>query len=207
MSKECDYLHNLINNFERYNDLSDTKDIPTNGVYFLFEKGEKSHGVDRIVRVGTHTGDNNLIKRLNEHMYVQNKDRSIFRKHIGRSLLKKNNDSFFECWEIDLTTKAMRQKYQHKIDKDKLELVENEVSDYINKNFSYCFLPVLEKPLRLAIEKSILCTLVSCDECKPSREWLGKSHPNKNIRECGLWNIQGLSGQGLSIEEIKGLIN
>ena len=54
--------------------------------------------VDRIVRIGTHRGDNNLYNRLKEHFINENKDRSIFRKNIGRALLNKNQDSYLEIW-------------------------------------------------------------------------------------------------------------
>ncbi|MSP93707.1 MAG: hypothetical protein EXR00_00415 [Alphaproteobacteria bacterium] len=37
-----------------------------------------------------------------------NKDRSIFRKHVGRCLLAKSGDPLLAQWEIDLTTKASR---------------------------------------------------------------------------------------------------
>ena len=54
------------------------ENIPNNGVYILFERDEKAHGGDRIVRIGTHTGDSNLYNRLKEHFINENKDRSIF---------------------------------------------------------------------------------------------------------------------------------
>lgn len=34
----------------------ESKDIPKNGVYILFERNELGHGGDRIVRIGAHTG-------------------------------------------------------------------------------------------------------------------------------------------------------
>jgi hypothetical protein len=34
--------------------------IPINGIYILFEKGERAHDTNRIGRVGTHTGDKQL---------------------------------------------------------------------------------------------------------------------------------------------------
>jgi len=68
--------------------------IPLNGIYILFEKGELAHNTDRIVRIGTHTGINQLRSRLKQHFIVENKDRSIFRKNIGRALLNKNHDDF-----------------------------------------------------------------------------------------------------------------
>ena len=78
--------------------------IPKNGVYVLFEKNEKAHETDRIVRIGTHTRDNRLFKRLREHFIKENKDRSIFRKNIGRAILNKKNDDFLEQWNWNLST-------------------------------------------------------------------------------------------------------
>ena len=63
------------------------KEIPENGIYIIFEKGEKYGNLDRIVRVGTHTGNNQLRSRLNQHFLKENKNRSIFRKNIGRCFL------------------------------------------------------------------------------------------------------------------------
>ena len=55
----------------------------------LFETGELAHGADRIVWVGTHTGSNEMPSRLKQHFLKENKDRSIFRKNIGRALLNR----------------------------------------------------------------------------------------------------------------------
>jgi hypothetical protein len=62
----------------------------------------------RIVRIGTHTGANQLCSRLKQHFLNEMKDRSIFRKNIGRCLLKQANDPFLEFWELDLTSHAAR---------------------------------------------------------------------------------------------------
>lgn len=98
MSKLCERLHLIVNKMPRYYFPLDKNKIYKNGIYILFEKGEKAHGVDRIVRIGTHRGDNNLYNRLKEHFINENKDRSIFRKNIGRALLNKNQDSYLEIW-------------------------------------------------------------------------------------------------------------
>ena len=45
----------------------DKQEIPENGIYILFEKGEFAHSTNRIVRIGTHTGDNQLRSRLFQH--------------------------------------------------------------------------------------------------------------------------------------------
>ena len=81
-----------------------------NGVYFLFERSELGHGGMRIVRIGSHTGADKLPSRMAEHT-TKNKDRSIFRKNIGRALLNKAGDPFLEQWNFDLTSRANRARY------------------------------------------------------------------------------------------------
>jgi len=111
MSKICKQIHHLFSKLQRHSFPFDENAIPKNGIYILFEKGETAHDTDRIVRIGTHTGDNQLRSRLKQHFVKENKDRSIFRKNIGRALLSKVNNSFLEQWEWDLTTRANKEKY------------------------------------------------------------------------------------------------
>ena len=80
MSKNCEKLHKLFCDMDRLKFPFDKNKIPLNGIYVLFQKGEKGHGADRIVRIGTHTGSNQLVSRLFQHFLNENKDRSIFRK-------------------------------------------------------------------------------------------------------------------------------
>ena len=79
-------LHKLLNNLTRYSYPFEENliSIPSNGIYIKFEKGEKIEGLDRIVRIGTHTGNNQLHSRLFQHFENENQRRSIFRKNIGR---------------------------------------------------------------------------------------------------------------------------
>lgn len=74
-----------------------------------YEDGETGHGTNRIVRVGTHRKENQLPGRLEEHYLHENKDRSIFRKNIGRALLNRDHDPFLEYWELDLTSHESKQ--------------------------------------------------------------------------------------------------
>lgn len=128
MSKKCDRLHQWFNSLKRFNFPFDDKEIPLNGIYILFEKGELAHGTDRIVRIGTHNGDKQLRPRLKQHFLKENKDRSIFRKNIGRSLLNRDNDSFLKYWEYDLTSRKGREKYQDLVDFEKQKEVEKRVT-------------------------------------------------------------------------------
>ncbi len=91
---------------------------------------EYGHGADRIVRVGTYTDPNQLRSRLKQHFVQENKDRSIFRKNIGRCLLNKDKDPYASVWELDFTTRAAKLKNGHLIDPAYQSKIESRVSDY-----------------------------------------------------------------------------
>jgi hypothetical protein len=203
MTEACQYLHDTLSRLPRLR-RDDLKGVTPNGVYVLFENGEYGHDGERIVRVGTHRGSNNLAQRIREHLYTPNKDRSIFRKHVGRCILAK--DPFLRQWEIDLTTKNSREMHTRKIDRDRLQEVENEVTQYMILNFSFAVMRFDEKPERFRVERSLLSTIYHCLDCGPSDTWLGKSHPNAIISKGKLWNIQGLHSSVLTLQEARGII-
>ena len=202
----CEFLHRELVKFPRFRHGFNLREIPANGLYFLFENDETAHGAERIVRVGTHTGQNNLPKRLKEHLYTPNKDRSVFRKHIGRSLLARRNDPFAKTWEIDLTTRKARELFAHKVDKSRLCEVEHEVSDYMNSNFSFAVLQVDDRNERLVAESGFLSAIAACAGCRPSQKWLGLHHPNPTICERGLWNVQGLDKMPIEQTDVERLL-
>ena len=84
MSGSCQYLHETLSRLPRLKREA-LINVPKNGIYILFENGEEAHGGERIVRIGTHRGQDNLAPRIRAHLYTHNKDRSIFRKH-GRDI-------------------------------------------------------------------------------------------------------------------------
>ncbi len=67
MTQLCDEIHHLFHRQKRYRFPFDIAEFPSNGIYILFEEGETGHGGDRIVRVGTHTGENQLRSRIKQH--------------------------------------------------------------------------------------------------------------------------------------------
>jgi hypothetical protein len=207
MSEACRDLHEIVRKLPRFKAGFDASDIPPNGVYFLFEAGENAHNGERIVRVGTHTGEGNLPKRLLEHLYAKNKDRSIFRKHVGRCILRHDNHPYSETWEYDLTSKANKDKYSHLIDKDVQSAVEEKITDYMTRNFSFSVVQVDEKTDRLHYEERLIATLSECDATRVSSTWLGNWHPNPRISRTGLWNIQGHDGKPLSRENVDTLFD
>jgi len=202
MTEACQYLHDVLSSLPRLK-REDLARVPKNGIYVLFEKGQAAHDGDRIVRIGTHRGHNQLPGRIREHLYKRNKDRSIFRKHVGRCLLAKTSDPFLSRWELDLTSKASRLLNEGKVDKVRLQEVEADVTRYMVENFSFAVLHFDDKADRLQYEKNLLSTIYACPDCGPSETWLGKYHPSQVIREGGLWNVQGLSGAVISCCEAK----
>jgi hypothetical protein len=199
----CAWLHTSFNRLERFRFPFDPTSIPTDGIYILFEQGERAHGGDRIVRVGTHTGNSQLRSRLEQHFLVENKDRSIFRKNIGRALLAKAKDPCAADWERDLTTRIAKDKYPLLVRSERIRQIEGEVSRYIQTNISFAVFEVREKTDRLRFESRIISTVSLCPRCKPSPEstWLGLASPKEKIRKSGLWLVNELFGEPLSAED------
>jgi len=205
MSK-CKKLHKLLSSLPRFRFPFDESKIPKNGIYILFEKTEKAHGTDGIVRIGTHTGKDQLRSRLKQHFLNENKDRSIFRKNIGRALLNKNKDSFLKFWELDLTTRKNRETYSKIVDFEKQKQVEKQVSKIIQNNFSFTVFEVKDKKERLKLESKLISTISLCKDCRPSKNWLGNFSPKQKIRQSGLWNVNELYKQELGDEELELLL-
>ncbi len=203
---KCSQLHQYFNNLQRFKFPFKDIDIPLNGIYLLFEKGELAHRGNRIVRIGTHTGINQLRSRLKQHFIQENKDRSIFRKNIGRTLLCKRKDPFLEKWELDLTTRQAKKKNASQIDFIKQVKIEKQVSKYIQDNFSFAVFPIEDKKKRLILESKIISTVSLCKECQPSKKWFGFNSPKEKIRQSGLWLVNELYKESLSDKDIKELV-
>ncbi len=205
MNERCKQIHILFNNTKKHSFPFNESEIPKNGIYILFEKGETSHGMQRIVRVGTHTGENQLKSRLKQHFVMENKDRSIFRKNIGRAILNKSKDSFLKDWEIDLTTKKSKDEFKNRIDFDKQQKIESQVTEYLQDNFNFAVFEVNDKNERLKLESKIISTIYSCTYCKPSQNWLGLHSPKEKIRSSGLWLVNELNKEPLSESDFQKL--
>lgn len=198
----CDSLHQLLGGLSAHTFPYQEDQIPRNGIYVLFEDGESAHGANRIVRIGTHTGSNQLRSRLKQHFLSERKDRSIFRKNVGRCLLNRDNDPFLEHWEIDLTSRAARAEYGAKIDLDKQNEIEKRVSEYIRVHLRFVTFEVQDKDRRLALESKMISTVSHCENCTSSATWLGRHSPKNKISLSGLWQVNELRKTPLSIDEI-----
>ena len=201
MSDICHKLHMLFNRLSIHRFPFDTNKIPSNGIYILFESGEIAHGANRVVRVGTHTGANQLRSRVKQHFVQPNKDRSIFRKNIGRAMLNRDQDPFLVQWERDLTTKAARQNFASGIDAAKQKQIEQQVSEYMQRHFFFGAFQVDDKDQRMALESKIISTISLCSACRSSDSWLGRCSPKEKIRESGLWLVNELYKQPFSVNE------
>ena len=205
MSKACAAIHRIAGNLPRHDFPFDESLIPLNGIYVLFQKGEVGHDQDRIVRIGTHTGNNQLLSRLKQHFLTENKDRSIFRKNIGRALLNRKNDSFLRYWEIDLTSRKAKNQYASLIDSDYQKQIESEVSQYVRAKYSFVVFELKEKAGRLETESRLISTVSLCDECCPSDNWLGNFSPKVKIVKSGLWQVNELYKIPFDATDVEGL--
>lgn len=102
-----------------------------------------------------------------------------------------------------MTTKTAREKFEHLIDFEMQVRIEGEVTAYIKANLSFSILEIIGKSQRLSAEEALLSTLAQCPDCRASKQWLGRHHPRQAIQEMGLWNVQGLRGEALSIEGVE----
>ena len=205
MSEVCGKVHQLVNNMKRFYFSFSQYELPKNGVYLLFEAGEKAHGADRIVRVGTHVGNDQLRSRLRQHFINENKDRSIFRKNIGRALLHKDADPFLQYWELDLTTREARKRYGAEVNLEKLRDMERRVSKFIQDNMSFVVFAVADKSERMQLESRIISTVSACKDCRPSENWLGLFSPKSKITTNGLWLVNELYKVPLEEKDIENL--
>jgi hypothetical protein len=210
MSSECAIIHELLSGLERHSFPFEESRIPRNGIYVLFEKGESGHMSDRIVRVGTHTGESRLRPRLKQHFLLENKDRSIFRKNIGRALLSRSDNPFLADWNLDITSRKAKDLRPDLVNSEEQRGIEIEVSRFIRERFSFSVFEVNEKNERLKIESGLISSISWCEECRPSMQWLGLNSPSKKIAKSGLWLVNELYKTPLDangIVSLKGLLS
>lgn len=199
-------IHQYVNGLPQYQfgAMPSSNNTPKNGLYFMFERGEIFGEYKRIVRVGSHTGEGNLINRVNEHFTKENKDRSIFRKNVGLSILNSRRDKYLDVWNMDFTTRDKRRIYGHLMDSVYQADVESEVSNYIRNNTSFALLRCPDSVNPTDWEKKLIATLSQGRSfLTPSLGWLGRACPKHQISSAGLWQIHHLKGQVINSTEWK----
>ena len=194
-------IHKLFNKAKRYK--FPFKKIPQNGLFVLFEKGEKFRDTDRIVYLGSNIKKDRLPKMLNFIFKEGNRDNTSFRKNIGRALLKRNNTIYFKKFNIkstpnlismwDMDFKEFNEKYDDDSNENKeMGKVEEMVSHYIQDNFSFSIIGVEDKLKRSHLKSKIISSLSLSEESKPSNTWLGYDSTRDKIRKSGLYLEQHL---------------
>jgi hypothetical protein len=193
-------LHQIFNEQKRYSFPFKhlINEIPENGIYIIFENGEKYKNLDRIVRVGTHTGNNQLRSRLNQHFIRENKNRSIFRKNIGRCFLNKEKHPYLLLWELDTTSRAEKERNLNLLDLDFEKEIEQRISSYVQTNLSFCVFHIETKEERIVWESKIISTLAKATDIKSSENWLGNQSTKDKIRASGLWQVNELYNDSLT---------
>lgn len=116
--------------------------------------------------------------------------------------MNQRGDPFLKYWDLDRTYKKVRAQWDESIDFNYQRELEKAVSRYIRENFSFSVFEVNGKEERRDIEAKLISTVSWCDECQPSRRWIGKSSPKPKIVQSGLWQEQKLWNTPLNADDI-----
>lgn len=198
MSSLAIKLHELFNQKTRLKFPFDKNNIPENGIYIFFEEDEKLGNLDRIVRIGTHKKDKNLIVRLNQH-FSGNKNSSSFRKYIGFCFVSQENPKYLPTWKLKSSQyKEVNKKYE--------EELEERINHYIKQRTSFIVFEVNTKEERIFWEKKLIATLAQSNETKASDNWLGNYSPEPKIKQSGLWQTQHNKAEILTDDEFDELV-
>ena len=176
---------------------------PERGVYFFFEKtaaARRPAGL-RLVRIGTHalkTGARSTLwSRLNQHQGTRagrhpgggHHRGSVFRKHVGRALLRRDEypEVIRTSWGIGSTADRATRDAEHPL--------EHAVSSYIG-DLPFLWVDVGDTPGpasdRGTIERNAIGLLSESGQARnvdSSRAWLGALADRDAIRDSGLWNV------------------
>ena len=173
-------FYELINKLEKFESIDEflkSEQKYSKGVYFFFDPAEKiNNGYNRIIRVGSHGLSagvkSNLKGRLRQHKgFINgggNRRVSVFRRHVGNAIIKKEN--FDENQVRD-------------------EVLEKMISDYINSLPLAVLLFEDDADKRRIFEKNSIRILSNCSE-NFNKDWLGSFSIDEKISKSGLWNIQ-----------------
>jgi hypothetical protein len=98
----------------------------------------------------------------------------------------------------------MRAAHAH-IDLGRQLQIECDVSTYIRENFSFAVIQANDRAERLRLESRMISTVSLCEVCQPSPQWPGRYSPISKIRESGLWLVNGLYREPLSVFDLEQL--
>jgi hypothetical protein len=219
MSEKCKWLHEILEKLPLIKYPFKLELLPLSGIYFFYEEEEIwGHGDEklRIVRIGTHRG-NNFRNRISEHFLINERkmdfdksnpkpaDRSIFRKNLGRALLNRNKDLYLKIWEIDFLPRDNRVKYGDLRDIEKEKSIERQITEILRDRFFFRFIIIENDDERIGgkgFESKLIGTVSRCKKCKPSKDWLGNYSPKEQIRTAGLWLTQHLNAEEINDKDM-----
>lgn len=192
-------VYDVLHRLPRHDWRTPGSQLPENGVYIFFERGELidvgGRKWERIVRVGTHTHGDNFRSRIRQHYgplktVGGSRSGSVFRKHVGGALLQRSDPS-----------DPRLQDWQKVV--GKFPEVEAEVSQLLRDDFTFVCFPVGDNDERLALESGLIALLAQHPLGTPSSEWLGRYARDEKIRESGLWNVHDVDGRPLTMEQLE----
>ena len=202
LNERTEQIYELVNLLTRNNHLTPTHSLPKNGIYLFFEQGEDAmcgaRLVNRIVRVGTHTKDGRFRPRIRQHYgnvssLRGNKNGSVFRKHVGGALLRRDNLADHRLGEW---LKQGGQSY--------LE-IEERVSHELRTRFTFCCIEVDDANERKTFERGLVALLAQRPPGNPSDHWLGRYAASEKLVRSGIWNSQRIDAEPLTAAEFQRL--
>lgn len=211
-AQSCKWLHGQLNRLRTFKWHFDLNELPDDGIYFFYEKGEvwgHGGGEPKIVRIGS-CRNGNFKSRISEHYlwkkekmnFSRNqaapKDRSIFRKNIGRALLGKSKSDYLKIWNIDFTKKEARSLQSNHRNIRIEKTTEKTISKMLRKNYSFKCIEIKNQMGGNGLESRLIGTVAKCRLCKSSKRWLGQFSSEERISKSGLWQVQHLQSVGLN---------
>jgi hypothetical protein len=197
-------LYGLLQPLLRCDCSTHARRLPSDGIYFFFEKGETTPWqgltVDRVVRVGTHRVNSRFPKRISQHYGTVrslggNKNGSVFRRHLGGALLRRADPS-----DPRLTSWIS-------MDGPSEPSIEAWVSRTLRECFTYVWIRVPDREDRLSLERGSIALLAQYPLAKPSPSWLGRHAVDPAIQRSGLWNTHHVDAVPLTRAELELLVS
>jgi hypothetical protein len=134
------------------------------------------------------------------------KDRSIFRKNLGRALINRENSEYLKVWNLDFTTRKNREDYSHLRNIEYEKEIETKITDTLRNKFSFRYIEIKDEEMRIGekgLERRLIGSLANYSQCTPSENWLGRYSPKPKIRKSGLWQVQHLKSSPITSQDME----
>lgn len=155
----CEAVHSLLERLPALNGKPSAA-VPSDGIYFWYEKGETRHGHGaRVSRVGTHKRYGRLRARIREH-FGSNREGSAFRRHVGAALMARDGMP-----EQDIREWG-RGRRSDRFDDEEFGEYELRVTQQAY-NGVYRVLRVDDTLERLGLEENLVALFSLCQHCVP----------------------------------------